>query len=82
MGFNDWTLDKFNMVKTIAENAISDMLNGKYDAGGCSITKSVEELEEYVKKFACQHGTLCGEDRESADSYCRIDMVMRGVIDE
>ena len=82
MGFNDWTLDKFNMVKTIAENAISDMLNGNHDAAGGSIIKSVQEVEEYVKKFACQHGMLCGEDRESADSYCRIDMVMRGVIDE
>lgn len=82
IGMSDWTSEKVSMISTMANNIAADLLNGNYDPAGASITKSICELAKYVKEFASQHGTLCGQYRDDADNWCRIDILMRGVIGE
>ena len=78
----NWTEDKFGIIRTMAENALSDLKNANYDPTGNSIIKSVCDICEYVKEFAGAHGVLCGQSPEDAEVWCRIDMIMRGVISE
>lgn len=79
----DWILDRVSCIVTIGKNIIADVdkERGNYKPFGASIKNSVDALFEEAKEFASAYTDLVELDKEQEDdreSWCRIDMIMRG----